>query len=63
MNLEALRKKIDEVDARIVELIGERVRIAEEIGRGKKAQGKLIEDREREHRVLENVRSIVQGMW
>ncbi|TET67644.1 MAG: prephenate dehydratase [Dehalococcoidia bacterium] len=61
MNLEALRKKIDEVDARIVELIGERVRIAEEIGRGKKAQGKLIEDREREHRVLENVRSIVQG--
>ena len=61
MNLEDLRKKIDEVDARIVELIGERVRIAEEIGRGKKAQGKLIEDREREHRVLENVRSVVQG--
>ena len=61
MNLEALRKKIDEVDARIVELIGERVRIAEEIGRGKKARGKLIEDREREHRVLENVRSVVQG--
>ena len=61
MNLEALRKKIDEVDARIVELIGERVRIAEEIGRGKKAQGKLIEDREREHRVLENVRGVVQG--
>jgi len=61
MNLEDLRKKIDEVDARIVELIGERVRIAEEIGRGKKAQGKLIEDKEREHRVLENVKSIARS--
>ena len=36
MNLEDLRKQIDEVDARIVELIGERIRIAEEIGRGKR---------------------------
>ncbi|MFQ5997226.1 MAG: prephenate dehydratase [Dehalococcoidales bacterium] len=60
MNLEDLRKQIDEVDARIVELIGERVRIAEEIGMGKKAEGKLIEDKEREHRVLENVKSIAR---
>ncbi len=60
MNLEDLRKQIDEVDARIVELIGERIRIAEEIGRGKKVEGKLIEDKEREHKVLENVRKIAR---
>ena len=35
MNLEDLRKKIDEIDAGIIELIGERIRIAEDIGRGK----------------------------
>jgi len=60
MSLEDLRKKIDGVDARIVELIGERVRIAEEIGRGKKTQNKLVEDKEREYRVLENVRNIAR---
>jgi len=60
MNLDELRKKIDEVDARIVELIGERIRLAEEIGRGKKEQRRLIEDREREYRVLENIKSIAR---
>ena len=60
MSLEDLRKKIDEVDAKIVRLIGERIRIAEEIGKEKKERGKQIEDREREARVLENVKSIAQ---
>jgi chorismate mutase/prephenate dehydratase len=60
MNLEELRKQIDDVDARIVELIGERVRIAEEIGKGKRARGSAIEDREREKKVLENVRRIAR---
>jgi chorismate mutase/prephenate dehydratase len=60
MSLDDLRKKIDEIDARIVELIGERISIAEEIGQGKKEKNKLIEDRERELRVLENVRSMAR---
>lgn len=60
MSLENLRKQIDEVDARITKLIGERIRIAEEIGRGKRAKGWSIEDREREKRVLENVRRVAQ---
>ncbi|MBA7640292.1 Bifunctional chorismate mutase/prephenate dehydratase [subsurface metagenome] len=60
MNLEELRKKIDDVDARVVELIGERIRIAEEIGRGKRAKGSSIEDREREKAVLENVKHIAR---
>ena len=60
MSLEKLRKQIDSVDARITELIGERVRIAKEIGRGKRAKGRLIEDRERERKVLENVKRIAR---
>ena len=60
MNMEDLRKQIDEIDARIVELIGERLGIVGDIGRQKKEQGKLVEDREREFRVLENVKSIAR---
>jgi chorismate mutase/prephenate dehydratase len=61
MSLDDLRKKIDEIDSRIVELIGERMQIAEEIGLDKKEKNKLIEDRERELRVLENVRNIARA--
>ena len=60
MNLEELRKQIDDVDARIIGLIGERIRIAEEIGRGKRKKGRSVEDREREKKVLENVRRIAR---
>jgi chorismate mutase/prephenate dehydratase len=60
MRLEDLRKLIDETDAKIVRLIGDRIRIAEEIGEEKKKQGKQIEDWERENKVLENVRGVAQ---
>ena len=60
MSLEDLRRKIDEADTRIVRLIAERLRIAQEIGKEKKKQGKQVEDNEREKRVLEKVRSIAQ---
>lgn len=60
MSLEDLRKKIDEIDGRIVELIGERIRTAEAIGQGKKEQNKLIEDRERELNVLKHVRGLAR---
>ena len=60
MSLDDLRRKIDEVDAKIVKLIGERIRIAETIGKEKKEQGKQVEDREREAWVLKNVSSIAQ---
>lgn len=60
MNLEDLRKQIDEADAKIVQLIADRIRTAQEIGREKKRQGTQIEDREREKKVLENVRRIAR---
>lgn len=60
MSLDDLRKKIDEIDSRLVELIGERIKIAEEIGQGKKEESRLIEDRERELKVLRNVRNMAR---
>jgi len=60
MSLEDLRKKIDETDARIVRLLAERVRIAEEIGKEKKEQRKQVEDKAREKVVLEKVKGIAQ---
>ena len=60
MKLEDLRKKIDDTDASIVKLIAERMRTAQEIGREKKKRGKQIDDREREKRVWENIKSIAR---
>lgn len=60
MSLDELRKQIDDLDARIVRLIAVRVKIAEEIGKEKRGQGRQVEDREREKRVLENVRSLAR---
>jgi len=60
MNLDDLRKKIDDIDARLVELIAERIKTAETIGKGKKAEARLIEDRERELKVLRNVRALAR---
>jgi chorismate mutase/prephenate dehydratase len=60
MNIDELRKKIDEIDARIVELIAERQSISREIGKGKNKASRLIEDRERELKVLRNVRSLAR---
>ncbi len=58
MSLEDLRKKIDETDAKIVRLIAERIKIAEEIGREKRKIGKQIDDPARERQVVENVKRI-----
>ena len=60
MSLEDLRRQIEETDARIVKLIAERMRIAEQIGKEKGKQGKRVQDIEREKRVLENVRRIAR---
>jgi chorismate mutase/prephenate dehydratase len=60
MNLEDLRKKIDETDANIVKLIAERMRIAHEIGEEKKKRGKQIDDREREKGVWQNIKTIAR---
>ena len=60
MSLENLRRKIDAADAEIVHLIAERIKITQEIGKEKRGAGKQIEDRERERKVLENIRQIAK---
>ncbi len=60
MSLEDSRRRIDEIDVSIVDLIAERVKVAEAIGQDKKEQSKLIEDIERERKVLEHVRSLAR---
>ena len=40
MNLEELRKKIDEIDTQIVKLIADRMKIVKDIGLEKERKGK-----------------------
>jgi len=60
MNLEDLRKKIDQADEGIVRLIGERIKIAQKIGRNKKEQGRNINDQDREKTVMAHIKSLAQ---
>jgi len=60
VSLEELRKSIDETDARIVKLIGERLKIAEEIGKRKRERGQEIEDKAREGKVLAHVKKLAK---
>ena len=55
------RKKIDELDRRLVELINERARCAQEIGRLKRNTEMPIYEPDRERTIFENVHRINQG--
>ncbi|MEI6562729.1 MAG: prephenate dehydratase [bacterium] len=61
MNLDAVRKKIDGVDAKLVKLLNERTRYALEIGKLKKKDGKSIYVPAREKQVLARVSELSQG--
>lgn len=53
--LKKLRDKIDEIDTRIVELLNERARQAQQVGKIKKAQGKEFYVPSREREVIEKI--------
>jgi chorismate mutase-like protein len=61
MNIADWRKKIDEVDRRLVELLSERARSAVEIGRLKRNTNLPIYEPERERVVFENVKEMNRG--
>jgi len=61
MDIADWRKKIDEVDRRLVELLSERARAAVEIGRLKRDTSLPIYEPERERIVFENVREMNRG--
>ena len=51
--IESLRKRLSEVDARLIDLVGERLRVVDEIGRLKHSTGRPTRDFEREKEVLD----------
>lgn len=61
MSLDNLRKQVDEMDARIVKLIGERIQITRHIGKEKMETGQPIEDKSREQVVLDRVKNIARA--
>ena len=55
MDIEDWRKKIDELDGRLVELLSARARAAHEIGRLKRGKGMPIYEPDREQAVLSHI--------
>ncbi len=60
MSLEDLRKKIDSIDAEIVRLIADRIRIAVEIGGEKRSKRRQVNDQAREKRVLSHIQTLAR---
>jgi len=61
MDIEGWRKKIDELDRKLVELISERARAAVEIGKLKRDTSMPIYEPDRERVVFENVQAVNRG--
>ncbi len=61
MDIEALRAAIDQCDERIVQILNERARLAQEVGRIKREQGKAVFAPEREKMVYERVIGLNPG--
>ncbi|EDY82455.1 prephenate dehydratase domain protein [Verrucomicrobiia bacterium DG1235] len=61
MDLDTLRKKIDEIDKEVLTLLNERVRTAAEIGHVKRLEGSPIYVASREEQVLRKLGALNQG--
>jgi chorismate mutase-like protein len=61
MDIADWRKKIDELDLKLVELINQRAEAAKEIGRLKNNTNLPIYEPEREKRIFENVKKANRG--
>lgn len=61
MDIADWRKKIDEIDRKLVELFNQRAQAAHEIGKLKRNIGMPIYEPDREQKVFRNVREMNQG--
>jgi chorismate mutase-like protein len=61
MSIENWRKRIDEIDGKLLELLNERSRCAIEIGKIKRAQSVRVYDPEREREILRRLKEQNQG--
>jgi chorismate mutase/prephenate dehydratase len=60
MSLEEMRKKIDNVDEKIVKLIAQRIQQSQAIGDEKRKRSKPIEDAKREEKVLAHIEALAR---
>ncbi len=61
MDISDWRKKIDELDRQLVDLLSQRAHAAHEIGKLKRSAGMPIYEPDRERNVFDNVRSVNSG--
>jgi chorismate mutase len=61
MDIADWRKKIDEIDRKLVQLVNERAHAAREIGRLKRGRSLAIYEPEREREILEKLSQLNQG--
>ena len=61
MSIEDWRKRIDEIDVKLLELLNERTRCVIEVGKIKKAQNVRIYDPEREREILRRMKEQNNG--
>ena len=61
MSIEDWRKRIDEIDQELLELLNERTRCVIEVGKIKKAQNVRVYDPERERDILRRMREQNRG--
>ncbi len=61
MDIADWRKKIDELDRQLVDLLSQRAQVAHEIGRVKRSQSLPIYEPDRERTVFDNVRKVNKG--
>ena len=61
MTIEDWRRKIDEIDRKLVELLNERSKCAIEIGKIKSAQNLRVYDPEREQEILQRIKETNSG--
>ena len=61
MSIEDWRKRIDEIDQKLLELLNERTRCVIEVGKIKKAQNVRVYDPERERDILRRMKEQNEG--
>jgi chorismate mutase / prephenate dehydratase len=61
MSIENWRKRIDEIDGKLLELFNERTRCVIEVGKIKKAQNVRIYDPEREREIVRRMKGLNLG--
>ena len=61
MDLELIRKQIDQVDQELVSLLEKRMALVEQVVAFKKTSGKPVFDSKREEAIFEKVRSLLKN--